>query len=222
MKKLRDLDFYLLNTKTTDDNEASLVERAFRFWQDSWQTTFKNLNVEVGEKLYADDFLDREAMALFEGKKPVALFFNSWFELRESQLNHSYFKSYPKQVISKLNELGFYRTMILSYMTVHPEYRRSETDLPISELLFSLGVLRFKTVPHEVLTGYIRTDLSFHKVFENHGGIKLEDSRVYNVGVDYLYLTKASARLSPILGVADCAEYLWSKRIQNTKTKRVA
>jgi hypothetical protein len=216
---LSELDFYVLNTKDPGSHEIELVERAFAFWRRSWEETFRTLKViDDDHRLYADDFLDREAMALFAGDEPVALFFGHLVSLRESQRNHSYFKNYPPRIFESLKQLGFSRAFVLSYMTVLPDYRKSLTDVPMYELLFSLGVKRFRTVPHECLLGYIRKDLSFHKTFDRHGGIHLAQNHVYNVDVEYFYMTKASARLSPLPHVAETTNILWEKMLFRDRT----
>lgn len=223
MHNLSDLDLYLLNTKDPPLADVEKVERAYQFWKNSWSETFKSLKVDVGHDLYSDDFLGREAISLFRYKEPVALFFFHGVPLRPSQMNHSYFKNYPPRVLQEVQKMGFKRCLILSYMTVHPEYRKGNTDIPMFELLFSLGVKLFETVPHECLLGYIRKDLSFHSSFERHGGQKIGDNRVYNVGVDYLLMTKHTMQLSPDPEVARAADFLWGKmQFRNRAVKTAA
>lgn len=223
MHILSDLDLYLLNTKDPPLAEVERVEKAYQFWHTSWNETFKSLKVDLGHGLHSDDFLSREAIALFRHKDPIALFFAHWVSLRPSQMNHSYFKNYPTLVLKEIQRLGFKRCMVLSYMTVHPDYRKSKTDVPMYELLFSLGVKLFESGPHECLLGYIRKDLSFHQSFERHGGVKITDNKVYNVGVDYLYMTKHTARLSPEPGVARTADLLWDKmQFRNRVVRKAA
>lgn len=223
MHILSDLDLYLLKTNSPPLADVERVERAFQFWQTSWTETFKALKVMPGNPLHSDDFLGRDAIALFKYKEPIALFFSHWVHLRPSQTSHSYFKNYPSGIIQEIQRMGFKRCMILSYMTVHPDYRKSNTDVPMYELLFSLGVKLFETVPHECLIGYIRKDLSFHSSFERHGGQKIGENQVYNVGVDYLYMTKHSLKLSPEPGVARTAELLWEKmQFRNQTVRRQA
>ncbi len=218
VKSLAELDLFLLNTLDPSPADVQRVESCYDLWKSSWEETFTKLNVDGGSHLYADDFLDREAIALFENETPVALFFNHTVTFTPSQLGHSYFKHYPKDIFPKLQELGFKRCMILSYMTVLPAFRKSATDIPMFELLFSLGVKRFQSRPQECLLGYIRKDLSFHESFARHGGIKLTQSHVYNVDVDYLYMTQDSAHLSPTPEVAHTAQHLWEKMLFRNKS----
>jgi hypothetical protein len=219
-QRLKDLNFYIFNTKNPQSEHVLKVERAYEFWHRSWISTFSNLQVD--HDLRSDDFLDREVMALFDEDRPVALFFDSWFTIRNSHLNHSYFKNYPKEVIEKMNSLKFKKFMTLSYMTCDFDFRKSFTDVPMAELLFSLAVLRFQKSTYEHLVGYIRKDLSFHKAFARHGGNLLYTSKAYNVEVDFLYFDQKSCRLSPLPGVADTAYHLWEKFSSNTQTIKAA
>jgi hypothetical protein len=218
-KILGDLDLYLLNTRDpATKEEVDLVEKAFLLWRDTWKATFGALKVtDADHHLHSDDFLGREALALFEDRQPVGLIFCHPVELRESQLSHSYFKAYPEDVINRLRHMGFSRCVVLSYITVRSDFRKANTDVPMYELLFSLGVKRFRNAPQECMIGYIRTDLSFHGTFARHGGLHIGKSHVYNVDVDYLCMTKQSMCLSPLPGVADTANVLWEKMLFRDK-----
>jgi hypothetical protein len=222
LKKVTDLDLYILNTKNPNPNEVALIEAAYKLWQTSWEKTFTSQKVNIGGKLFADDFLDRELIALCDGSKPVALFFTGWFHIRDSHLGHSYFKNYPTHVIKKFKELGIKKCMFASYMTCHPDWRKKFTDVPVSELLFSLAVKRFETSEHEYLIGYIRKDNDFQDVFYRHGGIKVAESNVYNSEVDYAYMTAKTRRLSTIPGVADAANELWENMMSREKVRKIA
>lgn len=212
MKRVQDLDYHLINTRNPGTQYQELCEKAYLFWYESWLRTFNQLGVRERQNLFADDFLDREVGVLTFKKEPVGLFFNNWFDVsRPSIINHSYFKNYPQEVKSYLQKDICNKVMVLSYMTLSEDWRRGQTDIPISELLFSLGVKRFEYSQADTLIGYIRTDQRTHEIFYRHGGQKISQSVAYNVGVDFCTLSKDSMSLSSLPGVAVAADFLWDK-----------
>lgn len=218
---IRNLDFFLLDTKNPAPEFESRVEAAFKLWRAVWENSFDSIEVDYGTKLNSDPFLEREASALFCGDHPVALFFNSWYRVKDSQLSHSYFNNYPVRVIEAIKEFGVRELMVLSFMTIHPEWRKEFTDLPLTDVLFSLGVKRFESSTAPILIGYIRKDIgSFHHVFARHGGKLMAQSTAYNVDVDFMYITRESMQLSSIPGVADTVEHLWSKQYRSENKKK--
>lgn len=215
MKSVYGLDYVLLNTRNPDPSQIELVEKCHRFWKRSWEQTFRELRSVRGDELRSDDFLDREVGVLVHQGEPIGLFFNNWFDIsRDSVTSHSYFKNYPSEVIEHYRRMGLKEVMLLAYMTLDPEWRKSQTDVQISDLLFSLGVMRFMEGQWPALIGYIRKDNNTHKIFYRHGGIKLNESQAYNVPVDFCYLTRDSARLSTLPGVSQAALYLWNRMKQ--------
>lgn len=212
IKETTDLTLHLIDTRNPQPHQIDLCEKAYHFWYHSWSQTFSKLGVEKSGPMPADDFLDREVIALFSGPEPVALFFVNRFDIsRDSIINHTYFKNYPKDTIKQLREKNFKEVMVLTYMTVHEEWRSKFTDVPLPDLLFSLAMMRFWESGLENLIGYIRKDKSFFQSFYRHGAIKISETQAYNVPVDFCYLTRDSSQLSPLPGIMEVTKKLWKK-----------
>lgn len=212
MKKTSELELHLIDTRNPKSKQIDLCEKAYLFWHKSWSQTFSKLGVEKSGTMRSDDFLDREVIALFTGGQPVALFFINCFDIsRESIINHTYFKNYTKDTIQELRIKNFKEVMVLTYMTVHEDWRTKYTDVPLPDLLFSLAMMRFWESGLENLIGYIRKDKSFFQSFYRHGAIKISETQAYNVPVDFCYLTRDSSQLSPLPGVIEATNKLWKK-----------
>ncbi|MFV8250268.1 hypothetical protein [Bdellovibrio bacteriovorus] len=210
MKSVYSLEFRLLNT--SDPAQKDLVEACYRLWRPVWSDTFAELSVQ--RDLYSEDFLDRELGGLFFNGQPVGFLLWRFFDLsRESHRGHSYFKNYSPELKELVRALG--QTMIISYMTIDPAWRKSETDIPVSELLISFSVKRFLESRAENLLGYFRNNRKTNEMFYRHGGIPLQKSTsAYNVDVDFAYITKASAHESTLPAAAAAATELWAEAIQ--------
>lgn len=212
MKTVEKLDYFLINTREPNPEHLELCEKAYQFWHSSWIKTFNVLGVKEKHNLFADDFLDREVGVLTFENEPIGLFFNNWLDTsRDSILNHSYFKNYPDEVKHFIKNHSKKKVMVLTYMTLSEEWRKSKTEFPFSELLFSLGVKRFEYCEYDTLIGYIRKDQNTHEIFYRHGGQKISESTAYNVNVDFCILTKETMHLSSLSGVAQATDYLWEK-----------
>lgn len=219
IKKTSELSLHLINTRNPLPEHLVLCEKTFRFWHKSWSQTFSKLGVDKSGTLSADDFLDREVIALFENQEPVALFFANRFDIsRDSIISHSYFKNYPKETIEELRNKNFKEVMVLTYMTVHENWRTKDTDIPMPDLLFSLAMMRFWESGLDNLIGYIRKDKSFFQSFYRHGAIKISETNAYNVPVDFCYLTRESSQLSPLPGVMESTKNLWNKMKETKET----
>ncbi len=219
IKETSNLSLHLINTRNPMPEHLDLCEKAFYFWHKSWSATFSSLGVDKNGILSADDFLDREVIALFSDQEPVALFFANRFDIsRDSIVGHSYFKNYPKETIEHLRNNNFKEVMVLTYMTVHENWRTKDTDIPIPDLLFSLAMMRFWESGLENLIGYIRKDKSFFQSFYRHGAIKISETNAYNVPVDFCYLTRDSSQLSPLPGVVEATKKLWKKMKEAKQT----
>lgn len=216
LKKLSDLDFYILNTKNPKAHEIELVEKSFSFWQIAWTETFKSLGENISGPISSDDFLSRDAIALISEGEPVGLLFSHTLCLRKSQLAHSYFKQYPERAINQIKDLNTEEVMILSYMTCHPEWRKSQTDVPVSELLFSLGVKIFKSTNLNYLIACTRKAVGVHEITYRHGATKITEDYAHNVEVDYVFIDKQSASASSMSGVEFVAQSLWNKMLQRS------
>lgn len=206
-----DLEFSLIDTRYPSSQNRVLCEKAFFFWKESWEETYRGLNTGTAA-LFADDFLDRRAIVLSYDHNPVALFLVNIFDFSSlAQRHHSYFKNHPQEVMSLLAETLNEPVMVLSYMTLHAEWRRANTDCSIPDLLFSLAVKVFQESPCRFLNGYIRRDKSFSESFYRHGAQKILSTVAYNVPVDFCLLQKTQAHLSTAPGVANACNYLWSQ-----------
>jgi hypothetical protein len=212
VRKLEDLDFYLLNTQNPPPHEGELVEKAFHFWRSSWEKTFQSLDEKIEGRLPSDDFLSRQVIALFYLGEPIGLLFSHTVGTSKSQLAHSYFKQYPSKVINAIvAELKIKQAMVLSYMTCHLEWRKSVTNVPVSELLFSLGVKIFERTKLEYLIACTRKNVGVSDITYRHGATKIAEGITHNVDVDYIYITKQSKQKTNLLNTAKIADILWNK-----------
>jgi hypothetical protein len=194
---------------TSDPGEQVFInERCFDLWERVWSDTFVELNVPH-KKVSSDDYLSKELGGLFYGDQPVGFLLYHFCDLkRRSHQKMSYFSNYPEKLHQEVSSWAE-EVMVITYMTLEPGWRKSFTDLPISELLIGFAVLRLMESRASRMIGYFRNNRGTHQIFYRHGGIPLlTGQQAYNVEVDFAQITRDSATLSRL---PSCAEMTLAK-----------
>lgn len=179
----------------TPNMDGPLKDKCFSLWTSVWENTFQELNVR--KRISADDFLDRHIYGLQTANSDVCGFMliRSFCSNRYT-LEHSYFDNYPDSLKAQLlasNE----PIQVISYMTIDPNWRKQNTDLPLSEILMGLCVLHFMNSSDKKLWGYFRNNRKTQDIFYRHGGQSVvSDHMAYNVLVDISCMDQKSAQLS--------------------------
>lgn len=208
-KTVSDLRFAVLAPGAARALSSDEFERVYELWHRSWNDTFAELG--VGHVLTSDDFLAREIGCVFAGSRPVGMVLFYFFDLeRRSHREHSYFASYPEHIVAEYRRLGHARVMAAGYMTVDNEWRRSETDVPLSEVLVGLTAQRFLDSDASAMISYLRNGKRANEMFYRHGGIPmLKGAIAHNVEVDFAFISRQSAKDSESPGVAHAVHALY-------------
>jgi len=210
MKQIAKLDFYHFNTSNPEDNSV-LNEACFELWEKVWINTFIELNVQH-KQVDSDDYLSKELGGLFLGGKPIGFLMYHFCDMKKrTHQKMSYFHNYPRDLYQNVIAVED-QVMVITYMTLDPEWRKSLTDLPISELLIGFAVLRFMESQSKRLLGYFRNNRGTNDIFYRHGGLPLlKGEQAYNVEVDFAQITRSSAQLSTLPGCADMTFLKWNE-----------
>jgi hypothetical protein len=208
LKQVVDLDFHLFETSNPGEHH-SLNEKCFELWEQVWKDTFTELNVHH-KQVSSDDYLSKELGGLFLGDRPIGFLMYHFCDMkRRTHQKMSYFNNYPRPLYENVIATGD-QTMIITYMTIDPGWRKSQTDLPVSELLIGFSVMRFMESQSSRLLGYFRNNRGTNDIFYRHGGLALlKGEQAYNVEVDFAQITKTSARLSTRPGCGDMTFQKW-------------
>ncbi len=210
MKHVSELQFRHFSTSSpgrfSKENEV-----CFDLWEKIWLETFDELQVKH-KKVNSDDFLAKELGGLFLGEKPIGFLLYHFCELnKRTHQKMSYFANYPESLYQQVIGKGDL-SMVITYMTLDHEWRKSQTDLPISELLIGFAVMRFMESQAKRLLGYFRNNRGTQNMFYRHGGQPLLlGAQAYNVEVDFAEITRESARLSEWKNCADLTFVKWNE-----------
>ncbi|MBC7464449.1 MAG: hypothetical protein H7256_00525 [Bdellovibrio sp.] len=193
-------------------------ENSYGLWKAQWLETFSSL--DKTRTLNSDEFLDRELSGLFEGEKPIGFTLVKFIDLSfASTLDILYFKNYPEE-LTEQNKFLQDRIMIMSFMTLRPDWRKSQTNFSISELLLGFMILRLNISNSNRALACIRNDRSINKVFYRHSGRFLLKGTAYNVEVDYAEADTLTSTLSSYSSHALLCFKLWSEFYNQRRKKR--
>ena len=189
---------------------TKLLNRTYDFWMKSWQQTFTELKVSFAG--FSDDFLNKEIGVLSDGEHPIGLLMYHFVDLSLPLFRESYyFKGYSDDLLESLASIDG-KTMIITYMTVAPEWRQRQTNYSVPEMLISFSVLRFLESDAGHILGYFRNNKGTQNIFYRHGGQPiLRNAHCYNVDVDYATVSRQDAKLSTKGQVDQVVQSLWNK-----------
>lgn len=208
---------YLLSPKANSQTDIKQLNEVYKFWHQIWNDTFVELK---GQELkYSDDFVRQDEIAvLYAEGKIVGTFSFSWFNLElSSHRNHSYFKSYPKDVLEKLEKQNLNQIMTMGYLAVHEDWRKTNLGPFVSEVLVGVACKRLVSSPASILLTFTRNNRKMNELGYRHGAKCLKASqREHNVEVDFIGVHRNEVQATPVAGIPELIESVWNTRIDHS------
>lgn len=163
---------------------------AYRCWKNVWMQTFQEL--DGAEQIRSDDFTRQDELGLlFEGDECIGMTAYRWVDFSHpTARDDSYFSAWSDDALDALVENGT-RVCIGSYLTVAPEWRRTEIH-SAKELLLGLAVRRFLASPADVMTGTMRNDRGMNGIAYRLGARLLTSSTMHGVDVDLVAFDRSA------------------------------
>lgn len=137
---LSDLQYYVFPGQFCRPAYLRQYEQTFKFWLGNWSAVVAELKATKIPS--ADDFF-RQAFvcALFHKSKVFAAHLYSFYDLRlKSIIHHSYLKhNFNEEYLETCRSLNFSKGMTMESLFVDPNYRKSVTGVPFTDIIVSLG-----------------------------------------------------------------------------------
>ncbi len=217
-----DLSFFDVNTSisfTKDDRQEAL----YNFWKSAWEKSFSDLGYKERQQLFSDDFYAKRILAFFDKDKPVGCIFLESYDLSIESHRHSrYLQTFPKDMFDVLLSKGLRKAYALSNLAIDPEWRKSQTDLQLSQLLTSIGVWKACQDLGDVVLGCTRNDRKVNNILENHNSTKYASDERYNCSVDFTYIDLKQAKVFPDKDLMDACLYFTSGHFFNISNNATA
>lgn len=179
------------------ENRHSYNE-AYATWKLVWKQTLQEL--DGSDSLYSDHFTRQDyVVALYHGAKCIALCcFRRASLSRESDREDSWFKPWPNEALKEFGE-EHGQGIVLSWLTIHPDYRRSISvehvkEFNVSDRLCELINQFLQNCKMDIAFGVTRNNRSVNKMSE-YVGFKTYQQNAKHHGVDVDLITLEPADL---------------------------
>ena len=210
------LKYFCFNT-SNPGRYLNHCQSAYKLWRQQWIQTFGDL--DSSKQLTSDDFIDRELCGLFQGEQAIGFMLCKFMDLRRyPTIDLLYFKNYPQSLIDRNLEKQD-PIMIMSYMTLDPTWRKSNTNYSVSELLIGFMILRLNNSEAHRAVGYFRNNRSTNEIFYRHSGHFLLRHYAYNVDVDYAEADPQTSTLSSYSSHALLNLKLWNEFYETQRSR---
>lgn len=191
-------------------NGSSLNERCYHFWKSSWEDTFRELSATDHLPLLSDAFVYRTKNCLFFDSIPIGIFLTEAIRSDAAWRDHSYFQMYPTGVREKI--LNSYDCVLaLSYIAIDEAWRKTQTDIPVLDLIFGLGARDLMESGARALVSCVRKNRKVDSAFTCYGAVSLGGGTAFNVDVECMALDRASVLPHPNTMVEKELHRLWTK-----------
>lgn len=152
-----------------DNKSQPEVNQVFRFWQENWEKTFRDLGFT--KDLASDSFLNSDfATAIFLDEQIVSISLFKMFDTNHAGFtSHSYFQKWQEH--SHLLT-AHQKIFNCTYFCVAPEFRKQMFD-DFSSKQLNLGMLlmAFANTQLDVMAATPRRDRNMHKLLYDWGGV---------------------------------------------------
>jgi len=211
-KNSRDLQCTVFPGKFCESNEhTKLYNNAYNHWKDTWGDIFK----EAGspESLDCNNFLRQDAIVTLHIKcKVIGLITVSRFNSeQEVTKDHHYLNKFPSVFRRELLEDKNNIFLVMEYLSTHPNWRKSETDLPIGSILLGFAQEIFKQWHGKVMLGTAWKAPKVDKMCSEFGYTQVGTTCKYGLDCSLIYATQQSIRKHPILSPS--IEAIWNRRL---------
>lgn len=213
--------YFLLSAKNPDPNHIELANKSFLLWKSTWMKVFQTLNFDCSH--LEDDYLRQNIIAcITHNNNPIALHLYSVFHIQSlAAHSHSYFRQYPEEFFLKLSSNGVQTVMSMEYMTVHPDWRKSQTNIHIGSLLGGLAFEVAKFLQVDAAIAPARRDHKVHEIAYSFGAVPILENIVnHNVPCDLIAGFPGSLHPHKDLTIQKLIEDLWKKRVMGFSNKK--
>jgi hypothetical protein len=190
----------------------SLYNAVYHYWKKVWGDIF----TQAGSpgSLNAENFLRQDfIIALHRGDEVVGILATSFFNLgAESTFDHAYMKAFPRDFVGGLHAEGRGLATTSEYLSVHPDYRRSQIGVALSDVLVGLGLKIFSQQDGTVTLGTAVRPARSHESAFKYGYVEVGTIQKYGLDCSLLFNTQDQLHRHADPDVAALVDDYWATR----------
>lgn len=164
--------FIVLSPHIISKESKPYIEAAYKTYKSVWNETFSEL--KLNKKVYANPFMEQHhILCIFHNEICVATIMLRRLDLSLSFVfEDSWLKEWEEEEFKYIRSKGD-EFLISSYLTVHPDYRKTrdkKNSIPLSSIIGSLAMLYQKKLGIECMLGITRNNRSVDNLALSWGG----------------------------------------------------
>lgn len=190
-----------------------LYNEAYLLWKACWTEIYQQSGDGYIPK--SDDFWRQDVIAVIhQDLKIIAMHLYSFFDLQFSVDNdHHYFDFFSPDILQTVTGQGIHKVMTMEYFTVNPMFRKTQTEIPFSDVLARCGIHYLKTTNASAILAPARKDNKVDRLAYSIGFDSLKQNltlRGFPCDLIIFYAFKNMITPSPI--VESTTKRLWETR----------
>ncbi len=199
-----------------------IYSATYRFWRGVYSDVYSK--TQSLESLNTDNFYRQDEIfsLVFEQQVVGCILFSYHNTLADSAWDLKYFHDLSPEMTAKIRSAAPRSLMLMESLTVHPEWRRSATGLPLAEILLGIAMKAFQLSGCNVLVGTPRVDVKVHKLCALYGGECLGTIAKSGYHCETFVFTSDKNHENPQPQTAKHIESFWESRIETSKIRQAA
>jgi hypothetical protein len=203
---------------------VGLHNQAFNYWCEFWEKVFVDNGIQSAIR-FRDEFCRKDLLCLvMHEKKVVGMHLCEFLNLNQDAFReHEYFVGHHTggAFLDALAERKINYAMVMTYLTVDPDWRKSKIGISLAAVLMSLSTKVQIAAGTGVNLGRAREDVGVNKILTDLGGTVLKDSiQMYNTPVSMVCIYSNEVKDLTDHNARHYAERLWARRIDYSGTLR--
>jgi hypothetical protein len=210
---IRELSCTLLPGKYPDGKPVpQLYNEVYQYWKKTWQEIFTRAGSP--DSLNAENFLRQDVIVvLHRGNEIAGIETSSFFNLSaEPTFDHGYLRPVPAEFMEKLRSIGAGILTTGEYLSVQPEFRRSEVGVPLSEVLIGLCKKVFRESHARIMLGTAVKSARVHESVKRFGSVEVGSFQKYGLDCLLFYNDSKNMHDHDDPEVAALVDHFWMRK----------
>jgi hypothetical protein len=213
---LDEISYIILPGKLPVDSPLiEMHNQAYDYWCQFWGKVFEDNGVDPSLR-YKDEFCRKELVCLLlhEGKI-VGMHLCEFLNLNQSAFReHEYFSHHKGDTfLETLDRKRINHAMIMTYLTIDPEWRKKKVGVSLASVLMSLATKLQCAAGAEVNLGRAREDVGVDSILTDLGGVVLQDRLpMHNTPISIICIYSDKVKELSDSTARHFVEKFWTKR----------
>lgn len=193
--------------------ELEIRNKSFEVWNSVWKKVYEEK--EEGFKLSSDEYSRQDLIcALTYESQIAALHLYSFFNLASApDMKSHYFNFFSDYYINELKSQNVKSVMSMEFLTVAPEFRKTNFGFPTGSLICELGTRVFGLTKADAIVAPARVDVKVNQIAYDIGFTCIEKAVMQRgFECDMIACYQGKQKRSDIPNLSIIADDIWSRK----------